>query len=61
MPGIVVPEVLKEPRKIARSLKRSAERRTRRKAAPDASAMSMLNFNINRAGKNLNSDQRQVL
>jgi len=61
IPGIVVPEVLKEPRKIARSLKRSAERSTRRKAAPYASAMSMLNFYINRAGKNLNSDQRQVL
>jgi Protein of unknown function (DUF3175) len=39
-----------DPRRIARSLKRSAERSTRRKAAPFQSAMSMLNLYINRAG-----------
>jgi hypothetical protein len=40
-----------DPRSIARSLKRSAERSRRRKAEPFRSAMSMLNFYINRAGK----------
>lgn len=44
---------LKSPQEIARSLKRSAESSTRRKAQPFPSAMSMLNFYINRAGKNL--------
>lgn len=51
----------KDPRKIARSLERSAERSTRRKATPYASAMSMLNFYINRAGKNLTPHQKQIL
>ncbi|MEW6009058.1 MAG: DUF3175 domain-containing protein [Candidatus Omnitrophota bacterium] len=51
----------KDPKKIARSLKRSAETSSRRKAAPYQSAMSMLNFYINRAGKNLNSKQHQIL
>jgi uncharacterized protein DUF3175 len=41
------------PRSIARSLKRSAERSHRRKADPFRSAMSMLTFYINRAGKQL--------
>ncbi len=41
------------PRSIARSLKRSAERSRRRKSDPFRSAMSMLNFYINRAGKSL--------
>jgi hypothetical protein len=41
------------PREIARSLKRSAECSRRRKAEPYRSAMSMLTFYINRAGKNL--------
>ncbi len=44
---------LNDPKKIARSLKRSAEGSNRRKAEPFRSAMSMLNFYINRAGKNL--------
>jgi uncharacterized protein DUF3175 len=44
---------LDSPRKIAASLKRSAERSRRRKADPFRSAMSMLNFYINRAGRNL--------
>jgi uncharacterized protein DUF3175 len=49
------------PRKIALSLKRSAERSKRRKATPYQSAMSMLNFYINRAGKNLPQKQKRVL
>ena len=48
-------------RKMALSLKRSAERSRRRKAGPFASAMSMLNFYINRAGKNLPASRKQVL
>ena len=42
-----------DPRAIARSLKRSAQRSRRRKSDPFRSAMSMLNFYINRAGKTL--------
>ena len=42
-----------DPRRIARSLKRSAERSKRRKSSPYRSAMSMLTFYINRAGKTL--------
>lgn len=51
----------KDPRRIARSLKHSAERSHRRKAAPYRSAMSMLTFYINRAGKGLPATQRRVL
>lgn len=51
----------KDPRRIALSLKRSAEASRRRKAAPFASAMSMLNFYINRAGKNLKPERRIIL
>jgi len=51
----------KDPKKIALSLKRSAENSTRRKAPPFQSAMSMLNFYINRAGKNLPSEQKKIL
>src|SRR5688572_2206412 len=50
-----------DPKKIARSLKRSAERSSRRKSGPYRSAMSMLTFYINRAGKNLHKDQKKVL
>jgi hypothetical protein len=50
-----------DPRRIAQSLKRSAERSTRRKARPFSSAMSMLTFYINRAGSNLKDDQLEVL
>jgi len=50
-----------DPKAIARSLKRSAEASHRRKAEPFRSAMSMLTFYINRAGKNLEAHQRQVL
>jgi hypothetical protein len=48
-------------RAIAQSLKRSAEHSRRRKSAPFRSAMSMLNFHINRGGKNLSKSQRDVL
>ena len=50
-----------DPRRIARSLKRSAERSTRRKAKPFQSAMSMLNLYINRAGRKLPASRRRVL
>jgi hypothetical protein len=49
------------PRGIAASLKRSAERSRRRNAGPFASAMSMLTFYINRAGANLSPRRRTVL
>ncbi|UCE76800.1 MAG: DUF3175 domain-containing protein [Gammaproteobacteria bacterium] len=51
----------KDPRRIALSLKRSAEASRRRKSPPFRSAMSMLVFYINRAGNNLDSQQRAVL
>lgn len=51
----------KDPVAIALSLQRSAEASTRRKAEPFRSALSMLVFYINRAGKNLHADQRRVL
>ena len=51
----------KDPKKIAQSLKQSADTSTRRKAPPFRSAMSMLVFYINRAGKNLNEDQKRLL
>lgn len=50
-----------EPRKIAESLKRSAKASVHRKAEPFQSAMSMLNFYINRAGKNLKSARKRIL
>ena len=49
------------PRAIARSLKRSAERSDRRKSDPYRSAMSMLTFYINRAGKNLPKERKERL
>ena len=49
------------PRKIAESLKRSAEASLRRKGKPFQSAMSMLNFYINRAGKNLKPARKRIL
>ena len=50
-----------DPRRIARSLKRSAERSRRRKADPFRSAMSMLTFYVNRAGKQLPAARRARL
>lgn len=52
---------LSNPRQIALSLKRSALASSRRKARPFQSAMSMLNFYINRAGKNLPQKRRKIL
>jgi hypothetical protein len=49
------------PRAVALSLKRSAEHSRRRKSAPFRSAMSMLNFEINRAGRNLPKSRVAVL
>lgn len=57
-PGVFA---LDDPRQIARSLKRSAERSRRRKADPYRSAMSMLSFYINRAGRQLPRSQRARL
>jgi hypothetical protein len=51
----------KDPQKIALSLKQSADASTRRKAGPFRSALSMLVFYINRAGKNLDQEQRRIL
>ncbi len=50
-----------DPKTIAASLKRSAEHSDRRKAEPFQSAMSMLNFYINRAGKNMPAKQKKGL
>jgi uncharacterized protein DUF3175 len=50
-----------DPRDIAKSLKRSADRSRRRKADPFRSAMSMLTFYVNRSGKQLPAKQRKTL
>jgi hypothetical protein len=50
-----------DPKAIARSLKHSAEDSTRRKTTPFQSAMSMLTFFMNRAGKNMSPHRRRVL
>jgi len=50
-----------DPKKIAHSIKRSASRSKRRKASPFQSAMSMLNFYINRGGDNLPASKKKVL
>ncbi|TCU65191.1 uncharacterized protein DUF3175 [Bradyrhizobium sp. R2.2-H] len=52
---------LRDPRKIAASLKRSAEHSSRRKTGAYRSALSMLTFYINRAGKTLPKTQRTRL
>jgi Protein of unknown function (DUF3175) len=52
---------LNDPKRIARSLKRSAQRSRRRKSEPYRSALSMLVFYINRAGKNLPAARRRTL
>jgi hemerythrin-like domain-containing protein len=51
----------RNPRAVARSLKRSAEQSHRRKSNPYRSAMSMLTFYINRAGKHLSKADRTKL
>ena len=50
-----------DPKKIALSLKKSALESDRRKAGPYQSAMSMLNFYINRAGSNLSAKRKDIL
>lgn len=57
-PGVFT---LRDPRAIARSLKASAERSRRRKAGAFQSAMSMLNFYLNRAGRGLPKERRVCL
>ncbi len=51
----------RDPKKIAASLKRSAEHSHRRKSDPYRSAMSMLTFYINRGGKNLSASRKRIL
>ncbi|MFL5814912.1 MAG: DUF3175 domain-containing protein [Bdellovibrionia bacterium] len=51
----------RSPRAVALSLKRSADTSNRRKAEPFRSAMSMLNFYINRGGKNLPPSRKKIL
>jgi len=50
-----------DPKRIAKSLKNSAEASTSKKAGPFQSSMSMLNFYINRAGKNLSPQRKKIL
>jgi hypothetical protein len=50
-----------DPKRIAHALKASAERSKRRKAGPYQSAMSMLNFFVNRAGRNLPAERKSIL
>jgi hypothetical protein len=52
---------LRSPRQIAASLKRSAEQARNRKSPPFRSAMSMLTFYINRAGRNLPAGRKRIL
>ena len=52
---------IKDPKKIAASVKRSAEKSKRKKAGPFQSAMSMINFYENRGGKNIPASQKKVL
>lgn len=57
-PGVFA---LEDPREVALSLQRSAEASVKRKAEPFRSAMSMLNFYLNRAGRNLSAERRACL
>jgi hypothetical protein len=50
-----------DPKKIAQPVKRSASKSKRRRASPYQSAMSMLNFYINRGGKNLPASKKKIL
>ena len=52
---------LDSPKRIAASLKRSAEHSNARKSEPYRSAMSMLTFYVNRAGKSLSADRKKTL
>jgi hypothetical protein len=57
-PGVFAED---DPERIAQSLKQSAEKSRRRKTGAYQSAMSMLNFYVNRAGRNLPDERRRVL
>lgn len=57
-PGVFA---LEDPREVALSLQRSAEASVKRKAEPFRSAMSLLNFYLNRAGRNLSAERRACL
>jgi hypothetical protein len=57
-PGVFTDD---DPERIARSLQRSAEASSRRRSGPFRSAMSMLSFYVNRAGRNLPPERRQIL
>jgi hypothetical protein len=50
-----------DPKKVAKSLKRSSDTSKRKKGTPLQSAMSMLNFYMNRAGKNLPAKDKKIL
>jgi len=50
-----------DPKKIAESVKESAEKSKRKKAGPFQSAMSMINFYENRGGKNISAAQKKIL
>jgi len=50
-----------DPKAVAQSLKRSADRSKRKKGTPFQSAMSMLTFYINRAGKGLSDERKATL
>ncbi|MEI9901332.1 MAG: DUF3175 domain-containing protein [Hyphomicrobium sp.] len=52
---------LDDPKMIAASLKRSAERSRRRKSEPYRSAMSILTFYVNRAGSKLTTERKRIL
>src|SRR5581483_9918583 len=52
---------MKDPKRIAASLKRSAEKSTARKSSPYRAALSMLTFYTNRAGTNLPAGQKRIL
>jgi putative cell wall-binding protein len=51
----------RDPKEIAETVEHDAERSTRRKATPYRSAMSMLSFYLNRGGKNLSAQQRDII
>ena len=51
----------KDPKEIAASVKKSAEKSKRKKAGPFQSAMSMINFYENRGGKNITASQKKIL
>jgi hypothetical protein len=50
-----------DPKRIAKSLAKSARNRKNKKVSPLMSSMSMLNFYINRAGKNLSASRLRIL